>query len=98
MLVCSRLKNKMAEIKKKTWPELFQKMLEGKKNVDLRLADFDIKKEDILVLEEYNPETKQYTGRTIRRKVKNINKIRLTDFHSTEKIQKYGHWLIELED
>ena len=38
------------EIEKKTWPELFQKMLEGKKTADLRLADFDIKQGDILFL------------------------------------------------
>jgi len=85
------------EIKKKTWPELFQKMLEGKKNSDVRLADFDIKEGDILVLEEYNPETKEYTGRTIKKKVKNLNKLNLTNFNSFEDIKKCGHWLMDLE-
>ncbi len=85
------------EIKKKCWPELFQKILEGKKTADVRLADFDIKEEDILVFEEYNPETKQYTGRTIKKKVKNLSKMRVTDYHSPEQIIKYGHWVIELE-
>jgi lipopolysaccharide export LptBFGC system permease protein LptF len=85
------------EIKKKTWPELFERIKTGKKNVDLRLADFDIKEEDILVLEEYNPETKSYTGRVIKKKVKNLNKVNLTDFHDTELIKKHGHWVIELE-
>lgn len=87
----------MTEIKKKTWPDLFQKILEGKKNADLRLADFDIKQGDVLVLEEYNPKTKQYTGRTIKKKVKNLNKINLMDYHSSEQIKQFGHWLIELE-
>lgn len=85
------------EIKKKTWPELFQKILEGKKTVDLRLADFDIKEDDILVLEEWNPETKEYTGRKLKKKVKNVNKIKLTDFHTIGEINKYGHWVIELK-
>jgi len=87
----------MVEIKKKCWPELFQKMLEGKKTTDLRLADFDIKVGDILVLEEFDPKLKKYTGRVLRKKVKNLNKVRLTDFHSVDEIRKYGHWVIELE-
>lgn len=86
------------EIHKKTWPDLFQRMVEGKKNVDLRLADFDIEEGDTLILEEYDPEKKEYTGRELRKKVKNLNKVRLTDFHSGEDIKDKGHWVIELED
>lgn len=85
------------DIKKKCWPELFQKILDGKKNSDVRLADFEIKEGDILILEEYNPETKKYTGRTIRKKVKNLIKLKLTEFNSVDDINKFGHWLIELE-
>jgi hypothetical protein len=85
------------EIKKKIWPNSFQRILNGKKTADLRLADFDIHEGDILILEEYDPKTKQYTGRTIRKKVKNLNKIKLTDYHSIEDITKYGNWIIELE-
>ena len=85
------------EIKKKTWPDMFQKMLEGKKTTDLRLADFDISEGDILVLEEYNPQTKQYTGRVLKKKVRNLNKVKLTDYHSAKEIEKHGHWVIELE-
>ncbi len=87
----------MAEIKKKTWPELFQKVLGGKKNSDVRLADFEVKEGDILVLEEYNPETKEYTGRVMKKKVKNLTKLNLADFNSFENFNKYGHWLIEFE-
>ena len=85
------------EIKKKTWPELFQRILDGKKNADVRLADFEINENDTLVLEEYNPETKTYTGRTIKKKIKNLNKVRLMDFSKPEEIEKYGHWVIEFE-
>lgn len=88
----------MTEIRKKTWPDLFQKILEGKKNADVRLADFNIKEGDTLILEEHNPKTKTYTGRKIKKMVTNVNKVRLTDYHTQEQINKYGHWVIELED
>ncbi|MBC8495196.1 DUF3850 domain-containing protein [archaeon] len=85
------------EIKKKTWPDLFQRIVEGKKTTDLRLADFDIAEGDTLVLEEYDPKTKKYTGRVLKKKVKNLNKVKLTDYHSAKEIEKNGHWVIELE-
>jgi hypothetical protein len=85
------------EVSKKTWPELFQRMLDGKKTADLRLADFDINEGDTLILEEYDPKTKEYTGRTLKKKVKNLNKVNVTDFNSPEEVSKYGHWIIELE-
>ena len=81
----------ISEIKKKTWPELFKKILEGKKNSDVRLADFDIKEGDTLVFEEYDPKTKKYTSRIIKKKIKNLTKLNLTDFNSFEDFKKYGH-------
>ena len=86
------------EIKKKCWSALFEKILDGKKNADVRLADFDVKEGDVLVFEEYDNEKKEYTGRSVKRKVKNLNKIRITDFNSKEDIDKFGHWVIELEN
>ena len=59
----------MAIIKKKTWPEEFGEVLSGKKRYDLRLNDFAIQEGDALVLEEWDPNTKQYTGRSIEKKV-----------------------------
>ena len=55
----------MAIIKKKIHPEYFDMVKSGKKKFELRLADFDIKEGDTLILEEWNPETKQYTGRKL---------------------------------
>jgi len=85
------------EIKKKIWPEYFEKIKSGDKNVELRLADFDIKEGDVLILEGYNPETKQYTGRVIRKKVKIINKFNPVEAYSLEDIKTYGFYEIELE-
>ncbi len=86
------------EIKKKCWSALFQKILDGKKNVDVRLADFDVKEGDVLIFEEYDNEKKEYTGRKIEKKVKNVNKVNFADFNSVEDIKKFGHWVMELED
>jgi len=85
------------EIKKKTWPEWFQKVKTGKKTVEIRLADFEVNDGDVLVLEEWDPNTKEYTGDVLRKEVKNVNKVRMSDFHSIEDIEKFGLWVIELE-
>ena len=64
-------------IKKKTWPEIFELVYSGKKKFDLRMNDFDIKEGDILVLEEWNPKIKKYTGRKIEKKVRLCFEIRV---------------------
>jgi len=88
----------MKIIKKKTWPEYFELVLAGKKRFDLRVADFDIEEGDILVLEEWNPQTKEYTGRKIEKKVDYILKLQLDDFGQKEEIEKNGLVIIQLGD
>ena len=88
----------MNYIKKKTWPELFEKVKAGKKRFDVRMADFDIKEGDTLVLEEWDPKTKSYTGRIITKKVGYVLKFRLNDFGQEEEIKKHGLCVIQLED
>jgi len=78
------------EIKKKTWPKYFQEILEGKKKFEVRLADFNIKEGDTLILEEYEPKTKSYTGRVIKKKVTFITKFNPLDTHSAEQLKQYG--------
>ena len=63
----------------------------------MRLADFDIQEGDTLVLEEWNPETKSYTGRSLEKKAKSVVRFNVAKFNNIEDIKKYGHWLIELE-
>jgi len=86
------------EIRKKVWPEYFQQIKNGTKKFELRLADFDVKEGDVLVLEEYEPETNTYTGRKIKKKVGNIIKVNPTRMHRLEEIKKYGFYVIELEN
>ena len=85
------------EIKKKCWLPQFQLLIDGKKNFDLRLADFDLKEGDIIVYEEYDPKIKKYTGRNLKKEVKNLRKFKATEFNSIQEIEKYGHYAIEFK-
>jgi hypothetical protein len=86
-------------IEKKTWPVLFEKIKNNKTHVDVRLADFKIKKGDTLILKEWNPKTKKYTGRKLKFKAGLIFKIPkdMKKFYSDTNIKKYGFYIIELE-
>ncbi len=86
-------------IEKKTWPDLFQKVKNNKKHFDVRLADFKIKKGDILVLRKWNPKTKKYTGKKLKFKTGFVFKIPkdMKKFYSNTNIKKYGFYIIELE-
>jgi ASC-1-like (ASCH) protein len=88
----------MTEIRKKVWPEYFEKVLSGEKKVELRLADFTCNTGDVLVLEEWNPQTKRYTGRQIRKKVSYVMKTKDAPFWTKEEIEKYGYMILQMED
>lgn len=89
----------MAVIHKKIWPEYFKEVLSGKKKFELRLADFDAREGDILVLEEWDPEKKEYTGRKIEKKVTSVLKFKPDElsFYSKEEVQKHGLQILSLE-
>ena len=55
----------MATIHKKVWREYFEKIISGKKKLELRLADFEINEGDTLVLEEWDKDKRKYTGRKV---------------------------------
>lgn len=84
-------------IRKKTWPKIFEDVLSCKKKFDLRLADFDIKEGDFLILEEWNPETKEYTGRKLEKKVGYILKFDLDKFGQKKEVEEKGLYVIQLE-
>lgn len=46
----------------------------------MKLTIFRIKEGDILVLKEWNPKKKEYTGREIKKKVNFVLKFKLNDF------------------
>lgn len=80
----------MKKIEKKTWPKYFQAILDGTKTFDLRLADFDCSVGDMLVLREWDPQTKEYTGRQVERIVKYVAKSKNFNYGSKEDIDNYG--------
>jgi len=84
-------------IKKKCWPEIFELVKSGKKKFDLRLADFDIQEGDTLVLEEWDPETKKYTGRNIKKKAEYVLKFDLNKFGQEKEIKEKGLLVIQLK-
>jgi len=86
----------MAVIKKKIWPEYFDLVSLGKKKFELRLADFDVKEGDTLLLEEWDPKIKGYTGRSIEKKVSFVLKFNLDDFGQEEVIREKGLLVIQL--
>lgn len=86
----------MAVIKKKIWPKYFELIKSGRKKFELRLADFKIKEGDTLVLEEWNPKTKTYTGRKLGRKVKYLFRFNLNDFGQAQAIVQKGLFIIQI--
>ena len=88
----------MAIVKKKIWSEYFKLVSEGKKRFELRVADFEVGEGDILILEEWDPKTKEYTGRKIEKKVDYVLKFKLDDFNQKEEIEKWGLYVIQLTD
>lgn len=87
----------MKRIEKKTWPKYFQDVLDGKKKFDVRLNDFDCEIGDVLVFKEYDPNTKQYTGREVEKRVEYVLKTKENDFWKKEDIDEYGYIVMGLE-
>lgn len=51
----------------KSWPELFDAVASGRKHHEMRRAtDRDYRVGDVLVLQEFDPATKAYSGRELR--------------------------------
>ena len=80
----------MKRIEKKTWPDLFNKILSGEKTFDARIADFKISKGDTLILKEYDPIKKSYTGRKIEKKLIFVLNSKDQKFWTKKDINKYG--------
>jgi len=88
----------MREVHKKAFPALFAEVLSGNKTFDLRLADFDCRPGDVLVLDEVSEADKQPTGRSIRKKVGYVLKTKDLAFFAAEDVQQYGYQVMSLLD
>lgn len=56
----------------KTWPEFFDQIVVGEKTFELRKDDRPFAVGDELLLREYDPATKQYSGREVFRRITHI--------------------------
>jgi Domain of unknown function (DUF3850) len=59
----------------KIWPKWFADILSYDKNFEVRLNDRGFKVGDELLLREWDPEKRDYTGRVIRRRVTYVSRI-----------------------
>lgn len=88
----------MAIIKKKIPPDYFELVQSGKKRFELRLNDFNIKEGDTLVLEEWDPKTKEYTGRKIEKEIDYVLSFNLNKFNQEEEIKEKGILIIQFKN
>lgn len=91
----------MKTIEKKAWPEYFEQVFQGRKKFEVRLNDFDIEEGDTLLLREWDPEKKDYTGRQIEKKVGYVGKWKLEHFEKfwdKKEIEEKGLMVISLVD
>lgn len=84
-------------IEKKTWPKMFEKILSGEKKHEIRLNDFDVKSGDIIILREWTPVKREYTGRKVRKKIGFVTKTKDLKYWDNEDIIKSGFVIMDLE-
>lgn len=87
----------MKLIRKKCWPEYFEKVKSGDKKFEVRLADSDYEIGDILILEEWNPETKKYTDRHLSKKITDLINTKDLEFYQQSDIDKHGYCIMSLD-
>jgi hypothetical protein len=84
-------------IEKKVLLEYFDKILSGEKKFELRLADWECKVGDVLVLREWDKEAKNYTGRQIAKEISYILKTKDVKLFPPEDVEKYGYQIISFK-
>jgi len=86
------------KIEKKVLREYFQKIVDGIKTYELRLADFECTDGDILVLREWNEESNTYTGRILEKEITYVLKTKDIPFWTKEQIDQKGYQIIAFKD
>jgi len=81
------------KIEKKIRKEYFEKIRSGEKKFELRLANWECRRGDILVLKEID-EKGNYTERVLEKEVINVLKTKDVDFFSEADVKKYGYQII----
>lgn len=88
-------------VSKKISPEYFNDIISGKKNYEIRLADFLIDEGDVLELVEYtssDPETRKATGRKLEKVVTYVKRIFPEEFRiSPDELYEKGFHIISFD-
>ena len=87
----------MKTIKKKIHPEYFEEVASGKKRYEFRVADFEVAEGDTLFLQEWDPQTKSYTGRKLEKKISYVGKFTLDSFGQRAALEQHGFYILSLE-
>jgi len=64
-MMCAKTCVFMPDHELKTWPGAFQDIVDGVKTFEVREDDRGFRLEDSILLREYHPTKKEYTGRSI---------------------------------
>ncbi|KKT74882.1 MAG: ASCH domain protein [Microgenomates group bacterium GW2011_GWA2_44_7] len=81
----------MANIYKKVQQKYFEAVVDGRKQFEVRLADFKCKPGDTFVLQEQKPGTREFTGREVSCEILfKLNTKEVENFHTKEQLDKYG--------
>ncbi|MDO8471978.1 MAG: DUF3850 domain-containing protein [bacterium] len=85
-------------IEKKIKREFFEAIVAGKKKYELRLGDWECHEGDILRLREWDPDTKDYTGREVEKRVGYVKTFKLDElFWTKAEIEQHGLMVISLD-
>ena len=88
--------NKMI-INKKVQEKYFKAIINGKKRFEVRLADFDCKEGDTLVLKEQKEDSGELTGRENESEILyKFNTKDMEKFHTKEEIEKHGFVILAI--
>jgi len=82
---------------KKTWPNYFEDLVQGRKRFDIRLADFVVAVGDTIVFEEWDPKTGAFTGRKLEKKVSYRVLTKDLSYWSSDDVETYGYQILQLE-
>jgi ASC-1-like (ASCH) protein len=74
-------------IEKGVQPGYFKAVKDGRKSFEVRLADFECKPGDVLVLREQKEGSKDQTGEEV---LDQFNTKKIEEFYSKKDIEKYG--------
>ena len=86
------------EIRKGVQAGFFEKILSGEKKFEVRLANFECKKGDTLILEEEDAKTGKLTGRILKKKITYVTKTKDLKYWPKEDVEKYWFQVMQLED